>query len=96
VEFEVRAALLDVKTSNEQVDVARQSIDLATEQLKEARDRYAAGVSGTLEVVQAQEAVANANETYIQALYLNNVAKLTLARALGVAEQQAKSFLGGK
>ena len=96
VEFEIRAALLDVKTSNEQVVVARQSIGLAAEQLKEAQDRYAAGVSGTLEVVQAQEAVANANETHIQALYLNNVAKLTLARALGVAEQQTKSFLGGK
>lgn len=96
VEFEIRAALLDVKTSNEQVLVARQSIELAAEQLKEAQDRYAAGVSGSLEVVQAQEAVANANETHIQALYQNNVAKLTLARALGVAEQQTKSFLGGK
>jgi outer membrane protein TolC len=96
VEFEVRSALLDVNTSNEQVAVARQSIDLAGQQLKEAQDRYAAGVSGTLEVVQSQEAVAAANETYIQALYLNNVAKLTLARALGVAEQQTRTFLGGK
>jgi len=96
VEQEVRSSLLDVKTSNEQVTVARQSIDLAAEQLKEAQDRYRAGVSGSLEVVQSQEAVADANETYIQALYLNNVAKLSLAYALGVAEQQAKSFLGGK
>jgi hypothetical protein len=40
--------------------------------------------------------VATANESYIQALYLNNVAKLTLARALGVAEEQTKAFLGGK
>jgi hypothetical protein len=46
--------------------------------------------------VQSQEAVALANETYIQALYLNNVAKLTLARALGVAEQRTRAFLGGK
>jgi len=96
VEFEIRVALLDVKTSNEQVTVARQSIELAAEQLKEAQDRYSAGVSGSLEVVQAQEAVANANETHIQALYLNNVAKLTLARALGIAELQTKTFLGGK
>jgi len=96
VEQEVRSSLLDVKTSNEQVTVARQSIDLAAEQLKEAQDRYSAGVSGSLDVVQSQEAVADANETYIQALYLNNVAKLSLAHALGVAEQQTKSFLGGK
>lgn len=96
VELEVRASLLDVRSSNEQVAVARQSIDLAAEQLKETQDRFKAGVSGSVEVVQAQEAVANANETYIQALYLNNVAKLSLAHALGVAEQQTKAFLGGK
>ena len=96
VELEIRSALLDVRTSNDQVMVAQSSTGLAAEQLKQAQDRYAAGVSGSLEVVQSQEAVATANETYIQALYLNNVAKLTLARALGVAEQQTRTFLGGK
>jgi len=96
VEFEIRSALLDVKTSDDQVRVAQQQIQLAAEQLKEARDRYAAGVSGSLEVVQAQEAVAGANDNHIQALYLNNVAKLSLVRALGEAEQRTRSFLGGK
>ncbi|HEY6273452.1 MAG TPA: TolC family protein [Terriglobales bacterium] len=96
VELEVRSALLDVRTSNEQVSVAEQSVGLASEQLKEAEDRFRAGASDSLEVVQAQEAVANANETLIQALYQNNVAKLTLAHALGVAEQQTMTFLGGK
>lgn len=96
VEQEVRSALLDVQTSNQQVAVAQQSIDLANEELKQTQDRFKAGVSGSLDVVQAQESVATANETYIQALYLNNVAKLTLARALGVAEKQTRAFLGGK
>jgi outer membrane protein TolC len=96
VEYEIRSALLDVKTSDDQVAVANQQIDLAAEQLKEAQDRYKAGVSGSLEVVQAQEAVAGANENHIQALYQNNVAKLTLVRALGEAEQRTRAFLGGK
>jgi outer membrane protein TolC len=96
IEFDVRSALLDVKTSEDQIAVAKQSVELSTEQLKQAQDRYAAGVSGSLEVVQAQEAVTGANETYIQALYLNNVAKLTLARGLGVAEQQTRAFLEGR
>jgi outer membrane protein TolC len=96
IELEVRSSWLDVKTSNQQVAVAQQSIGLAAEQLKEAQDRFGAGVAGSLEVVQAQEAVANANQTFIQALYTNNVAKLSLAHALGVAEQQTKAFLGGK
>ncbi len=96
VEFEVRSAWLDVNTSAQQVEVARQSVGLAGQQLTQTQDRFTAGVSGTLDVVQAQEAVATANETYIQALYQNNVAKLTLARALGVVEQRTRAFLGGK
>ena len=96
VEYEVRSALLDVKTSEDQVAVAKQQIELAAEQLREAQDRYKAGVSGSLEVVQAQEAVAGANENHIQALYQNNVAKLSLVRALGEAEQRTRAFLGGK
>lgn len=96
IEFDVRSALLDVKTSNDQVAVAKQSIDLADNELRQAQDRLAAGVANNVEVVQAQESVAAANETYIQALYLNNIAKLTLARALGIAEQQTRAFLGGR
>lgn len=96
VEFEVRTALMDVKTSDEQVKVAQEQIQLAAEQLKESQDRYAAGVSGSLEVVQSQEAVASANENHIQALYSNNAAKLLLVRALGEAEQRTRMFLGGK
>jgi len=96
IEFEVRSALLDVKTSEDQIAVAKQSIDLSNDQLQQARDRYTAGVAGSLEVVQAQEAVTGANETYIQALYLNNVAKLSLARGLGVAEEQTRGFLEGR
>ena len=96
IEVDVRSALLDVNTSAQQVSVAQSSIGLAAEQLKQSQDRFAAGVAGTLDVVQSQEAVATANESYIQALYLNNVAKLTLARALGVAEEQTRAFLGGK
>ena len=96
IEFEVRSSLLDVNTSNEQVAVAKSSIELAAEELKQAQDRFSAGVAGNLDVVQAQESVAVANETFIQALYLNNVAKLTLARALGVAEQRTRAFLSGR
>lgn len=96
IEFEIRSALMDVKTSDDQVQVARQQVVLAAEQLKQSQDRYAAGVSGSLEVVQSQEAVAGANENQIQALYQNNVAKLTLVRALGEAEQRTREFLGGK
>ncbi len=96
IEYEVRTAFLDLKTAADQVNVARSSVDLATQQLGQARDRFAAGVTDTIEVVQAQEALAAANDNYISALFAHNLAKLSLARALGVAEQTAQKFLGGK
>jgi outer membrane protein TolC len=95
VESEIRTAFLDINTAAQQVEVARSSVALANEQLQESRDRFAAGVTDTLEVVQAEEAVAAANETYISTLYAHNIAKASLARAVGAAEQAIKQYLGG-
>ncbi len=53
----------------------------------QARDRFSAGVTDNIEVVQAQESVATANDNLISALYSHNLAKVALARALGGAEQ---------
>ena len=56
--MEVRAAFLDLQSSSEQVRVAQSSLDLAHQQLDQSQDRFEAGVTGNLEVVQSQEAVA--------------------------------------
>lgn len=96
VEYEVRSAFLDVKAAEEQLQAARTNQDLAGQELEQARDRFAAGVASNLEVTQAQEAVAAASETYIAALYTHNLAKATLARALGITESAVMSYLGGK
>ncbi len=93
--YDVRTAFLDLKASGQQLQVATKGRDLAAQQLTQARDRFAAGVADNIEVVQAQEAVALANEQYISALYSYNVSKAALARALGVAEQAAHQYLGG-
>ena len=95
IEYQVRTAFLDLKSSENQVHVAQNTQDLAHEQLKQARDRFAAGVVNSLEVVQAQEAVATADESYISSLYRYNVAKASLARALGMAEVAFKQMTGG-
>jgi len=96
VEYEVRAALLDLTAADQQVQAARTNTDLAGQQLQQARDRFAAGVAGNLELTQAQEAVAAASESYISALYTHNLAKASLARALGIAESAVTQFLGGR
>jgi outer membrane protein TolC len=96
IEYEVRAALLDLTAADQQVQAARTNRDLAGQQLTQARDRFAAGVAGNLELTQAQEAVASAEDVYIAALYAHNLAKASLARALGVAESAVTTFLGGR
>ena len=95
VEADVRDALLDIAAAQKQVEVARSSVDLANEALKEAQDRYANGVSDNLAVSQAQQSVAQADSQYVASLYRHNVAKLSLARALG-AGKNYRNYLGGK
>jgi len=96
IDYEVRASLLDLNSAAEQVEVARSSVDLAEEALAQSRDRFSAGVTDNLEVVQAQEAVAGAHESYIQSLYTHNLAKIELARSIGDAEQGVERYLKGQ
>lgn len=96
IDEEVRTAFFNLQSSNELVTVAKSNIELANETLEQAQDRFRAGVADNLEVVQAQESVASANESYIASSYSFNVAKLSLALALGVAEQSGLQYLGVK
>jgi outer membrane protein TolC len=93
--YEVRTSLLDLRAGNEQLEVASRARDLAANQLTQARDRFAAGVSGNIEVVQAQSAVSLANDQYIGALYTTSLAKGALVRAMGIAEETARQVFGG-
>jgi outer membrane protein TolC len=95
VDADVRDALLDIASSQKQVEVATSNVELANEALNEAQQRYANGVSDNLAVSQAQQSVAQAENDYVSSLYRHNVAKLSLARALG-AGQTYKNYLGGK
>jgi outer membrane protein TolC len=95
VEEQIRVSLLDLKAAGEQVAVSESAVKLAAEQLKQSEDRFSAGVTDNLEVVQSQEAVATANENNISALFAYNLAKASLARALGAAEKTYLQFLRG-
>lgn len=95
VDADVRDALLDIEAAQKQVEVARSTVDLANEELSEAQQRYAAGVSDNLAVSQAEQQVAQANDVYVTSLYRDNIAKLSLARSLGAADEY-KEYLGGK
>ncbi len=95
VEADVRDALLDIQSAQQQVEVAKSSVDLANEALREAQERYKNGVDNNLAVSEAQQSVAQANDQYVASLYRHNVAKLSLARALGAGDNY-KNYMGGK
>ena len=96
IDSDVRTALLNLQSSADQVNVARSNIDLAEQTLVQSHDRFSAGVTDTVEVVQSQEAVASAHEQYISSLYSYNYAKISLVRAMGIAEQGVKDYFIGK
>jgi outer membrane protein TolC len=94
IDDQVRTAFFNLKSSSELVRVAESNTNLANQTLAQARDRFKAGVADNLEVVQAQESVAAADQSYISILYSFNVAKLSLAQAIGVAETSGLHYLG--
>ena len=96
VNADVRDAILDIQSAAKLVEATKSNVDLANEALNEAQERFKAGVADSLPVSQALATDEQANDQYISALYQHNVAKLALARALGVAASQSKTYLGGK
>lgn len=93
IDYDVRTAFLNLQAAKEQVEVARQNVDLANENLARSQERFAAGVTDSVEVVQAQQSLASANDQYISGLYSHNLAKLQLARAVGAARTNYSQYL---
>ena len=85
--------IIDLGVAGDQIAVAASNVDLAHETLRQARDRFAAGVADTVEVVQAEQVVVQADNDYISAVFEHNLAKVSLARALGAAERGIRQFL---
>lgn len=96
IDQEIRDAFLDLQDTAEEVSVEKNAVQLATETLQQSRDRFASGVTDNIEVVQAQESLADANDAYIVSLYRYNTAKISLARAMGVAESNYALYLKGQ
>ena len=96
IAYDVRVAMLDAQASESGVKVALSNQSLAARALAQADDRYENGVTNYLEVIQAREAIAAAGENYIESLYSFNIAKVALARAMGLAEKRVQDFFQEK
>lgn len=93
IESEVRNAYFDLQAAASQVEVARRNVQVTTQNLDLTRQKFDAGVSDNVEVVQSQEAVSTANTDYINSVFAHNLAKLSLARAIGRAAEALPQFL---
>src|SRR6202453_2875533 len=96
IDYDVRSAFLNLNAAREQVDVAQRNVGLANDDVARSKERFAAGVTDSVEVVQSEQSLASANDQYITSLYSHNLAKLALARALGVARTNFSHYLGGR
>jgi outer membrane protein len=80
---EVRTALALLEAARQELQLATQAVDLSTRELKESRDRFAAGVTNNIEVITAQTSLAQATDSQIGAMYRLQQAKADLSRARG-------------
>lgn len=87
ISLDVKTALLNLKSARNQVSVSTLGVQLAREEVDQARDRFKAGVANNIEVIQAQDALARANDNEIAALYRFNQARADYARSIGQMEK---------
>jgi outer membrane protein TolC len=93
IESDVRSAFLDLQAAASQVEVAQKNIQVAQEAAELTRQKLQAGVSTTVDYTQAEETATNAQLDYINAVFAHNIAKLSLARALGSGAKALPDFL---
>jgi outer membrane protein TolC len=81
--LEVRLAVDALRSAEQQVKVAGEGLELANNELAQARRRYQAGVTTSVEVTDAQTRVARARDNQTTALYLYNQARIDYGQATG-------------
>jgi len=87
IALDVKTALLNLRSARNQVEVANLGVQLSKEEVDQARDRFKAGVANNIEVIQAQDALARANDNQIAALYRFNQARADYAKSIGQMEK---------
>jgi outer membrane protein TolC len=93
VESDVRNAFLDLEAATSQVKLAQRNLQVNKETLDLTRQRFDAGVTDNVEVVQAQESLSSADLDVINSVFAHNVAKLSVARAVASAADSLQQFL---
>jgi len=85
VTADVDGALLDLRSAAAQQMITGERLRLAMDEVSQARQRFAAGVAGNIEVINAQESLVRAREADIDARFAGLTARIALARSVGAA-----------
>ena len=96
IEQDVRKAILDLESTEQQVNVTQAGVELAGSELKLAEDRFRQGVTDNIEVITAQSSLESAQDDHITALARHADARVAMARALGATEEIYEHYLGPK
>lgn len=86
-EQETRQSLLDLASASDGVRIATDRLRLAELEFSQADERFRAGVAGSVETTQAQQAVVNARDALIQSRAAYGISRINLYRSLGVLER---------
>jgi outer membrane protein TolC len=87
IELEIRLALDSLRSAEAQVRVAQEGLELAERELAQARRRYEAGITSSIEVTDAQARLERARENQINALFGYNLARISLGQAMGTVRR---------
>ena len=87
IALDVKTSLLNLQSARSEVQVANLGVQLAKDEVAQARDRFKAGVANNIEVISAQDSLSRANDNQIAALYRFNQARADFARAIGQMEK---------
>ena len=92
IELDIRVALDGVKSAEAQVAAAREGVDLSEKELAQARRRYEAGVTNSIEVTDAQTRLQRARDNLTNALYNDNLSRIDLSSAMGTIQALVDNF----
>lgn len=93
IEADIRNAMLDLEAASSQIKLAENNRAVVAETLRLTQQKFDLGVTDIVDLVRSRESVASAELDYITSMFAHNVAKLSLARALGKADEEWPKYI---
>ena len=89
VQLDVRNNYLSLREAEKRIATSKVAVDSAEEDYRISQLRYQAGVGTNIDVMDAQVALTQAKNNYVQALYDYNTSSAALAKSMGVPVRQS-------